>query len=94
MNRDRRLEAKRVREDAAQSAYDRVHPHHKANGDEQKYATAHYAMSFTKGLDHDVKTGLVKEKWHFEAFRQAIDNGVIEPFTSGFAKGYTIFCVR
>lgn len=82
MNRDRRLEAKRVREDAAQLAHDRVHPTHRANGDEQKYASAHYAMSFTKGLDHDKSTGLVKDKWHFESFRRAIDNGVIEPFTA------------
>ncbi|MEM6476167.1 MAG: vanadium-dependent haloperoxidase [Pseudomonadota bacterium] len=82
MNNDRRLEAKRFRNDAAELAFGREHPQHKANGDEQKYASVQYAMSFTKGLDHDDTTGLIKNKSHFEAFRQAIDNGVIEPFTT------------
>ncbi|MEM1277648.1 MAG: bromoperoxidase, partial [Pseudomonadota bacterium] len=36
----------------------------------------------TKGLAHDSKTGLVKDPLHFEAFRAAIDNGFIDPFTS------------
>jgi len=82
MNKDRRLEARQVREDAAEKAYLREHPKHEANGDEQKFANVNYAMSFTKGLDHDPTTGLVKRPEDFEAFRQAIDNGVIEPFTT------------
>ena len=82
MTKDRRLEAKRVRDDAANKAYNREHPTHKANGDEQRYACANYLMSFTKGLDHDVDTGILKEKWHLEALRKSIDNGVIEPFTT------------
>ncbi len=82
MNNDRRLEAKRVRDDATLAAFNRPHPEHLANGDEQRLAGANYAMSFTKGLDHCPDTGLIKDKGHFEAFRQAIDNGVIEPFTT------------
>ena len=81
-NNDRRIEAKRFREDAAQLAFDRDHPTHLANGDEQKFASAQYLMSFTKGLDHDPATGLIVDRSHFEAFRQAIDYGVIEPFTT------------
>ncbi|MEL6737877.1 MAG: bromoperoxidase, partial [Pseudomonadota bacterium] len=81
-NNDRRIEAKRFREDAAQLAFDRDHPTHLANGDEQKFASAKYLMSFTKGLKHDEKTGLIEDRADFEAFRQAIDNGVIEPFTT------------
>lgn len=81
MNKNRALESKRFREDAAQLAFDRVHPDHKANGDEQKYASARYAMSFTKGLHHDDKTGLIVDKNHFEALRHAIDGGEIEAFT-------------
>ncbi len=82
MTDDRRLASKRFREDAASLAFNRVHPEHEANGDEQKFASAHYAMSFTKGLKHSKATGLIEDKNHFEAFRQAIDNGVIEPFTT------------
>ena len=81
-NNERRLESKRFREDAAILAFNRIHPDHLANGDEQRYASVQYAMSFTKGLDHDGATGLIKDKDHFEKFRQAIDNGVIEPFTT------------
>lgn len=84
-NNDRRIEAKRFREDAAQLAFDRDHPTHLANGDEQKFASAKYMMSFTKGLDHDPVTGLIANRSHFEAFRQAIDYGVIEPFTTRVA---------
>ncbi|MEM6909241.1 MAG: vanadium-dependent haloperoxidase [Pseudomonadota bacterium] len=82
MNNDRRIESKRFREDAAQAAFNRDHPDHLANGDEERLASANYAMSFTKGLDHCDTTGLIVDKNHFEAFRQAIDNGVIEPFTT------------
>lgn len=63
-------------------AADRGHPEHKANGDEQRYATANYLMSFTKGLCHDDNTGVVKNPEDFEAFRSAIDNGFVEAFTS------------
>jgi hypothetical protein len=82
MNNDRRLSAKRFRQDAAQLAFEREHPEQLANGDEQKFASAKYLMSFTKGLDHDPATGLIVDKNHFEAFRRAIDNGVIEDFTT------------
>ena len=77
----RREEAKSVRNSASQKAYDRAHPEHQNNGDEQRYASANYAMSFTKGLDHNTNTGLVNNAGDFEAFRTAIDNGMIEAFT-------------
>ncbi|MEM7214074.1 MAG: vanadium-dependent haloperoxidase [Pseudomonadota bacterium] len=81
-NFDRRQQTRKIRESAAELAFNRDHPEHLANGDEQKYANAQYLMSFTKGLDHDPKTGLICDKQDFEAFRQAIDNGFIEPFTT------------
>ncbi|MEL6709424.1 MAG: bromoperoxidase [Pseudomonadota bacterium] len=81
-NNDRKIEAKRFREDAARLAFEREHPTHIANGDEQRFASLNYAMSFTKGLEHDSVTGLVADKTDFEAFRRAIDNGVIENFTT------------
>ena len=82
MTDSRRLESFRVRSDAAEVAKNRSHPDHLANGDEQKYAAANYAMSFTKGLAHDGGTGLIAEKGHFHAYRGAIDKGYIEDFTS------------
>ena len=78
---DRRQDSYKIRVSAAELARDRVHPEHLANGDEQKYASANYAMSFTKGLGHNPDTGLVAEPGHFEAFRRAIDGAFIDPFT-------------
>jgi len=82
MPKDRVESAYRVRLEAAEAAKNRHHPEHRANADEQRYASAHYPMSFTKGLEHDPQTGLVKDPAHFEAFRTAIDEGHVEPFTS------------
>ncbi|MEM1374181.1 MAG: vanadium-dependent haloperoxidase [Pseudomonadota bacterium] len=79
---DRIESAYRVRVEAAAQARNRHHPDHEANPDEVRYASAHYPMSFTKGLDHDEKTGLVKDPAAFEAFRNCIDEGYAEPFTS------------
>ncbi len=82
MTEERRATAHQVRADAAYMAEHRDHPAHKANGDEQRYSTAHYPMSFTKGLEHSDATGLVPDKADFESFRQAIDRGEIGAFTS------------
>lgn len=82
MTQDRAVSARRIRDDASHFAEHREHPTHQANGDEQRYGAAHYPMNFTKGLDHDETTGLVKEKSHFQEFRNAIDAGRIDAFTS------------
>ena len=79
---DRAASAHRVRVEAAELARQRLHPTHTANPDEQRYAAAHYPMSFTKGLDHHPDLGVVRDTTHFEAFRNAIDEGYVEPFTS------------
>ncbi|WP_051038190.1 hypothetical protein [Thalassoporum mexicanum] len=78
----RREEAYKVRMTAAIKARERLHPEHKSNGDEQRYASANYAMSFTKGLRHDSNTGLIVDKEDFESFRRAIDEGFINAFTA------------
>lgn len=67
---------------AADAARNRVAPAQLANGDEQKYSGALYPMSFTKGLEHDHATGLIKNAQHFAAFRQAIDEGYIDAFNN------------
>lgn len=82
MPNDRAESAYRVRVEAAEKARHRVHPEHKANPDEERYASACYPMSFTKGLEHHSDTGLVADPAHFEAFRSAIDGGHVEPFTT------------
>ena len=78
----RRDEAYRARVTAATKAKERHHPDHRGNGDEQRYATAKYAMSFTKGLRHDPATGLIVDKEDFDGFRRAIDEGFIDAFTA------------
>ncbi len=82
MHDDRRANAFAVRVAAATQARDRVHPTHAANGDEQRFASANYAMSFTKGLEHDRHTGLLSRSEDFGYFRRAIDEGFIDAFTS------------
>ncbi|UUX51011.1 hypothetical protein NUH88_04800 [Nisaea acidiphila] len=82
MTSNRREEAFRVRVSAAEKAKGRVHPAQKANGDEQRYASANYAMSFTKGLEHSSGTGLIERGEDFVGFRRAVDNGFIVPFTT------------
>jgi hypothetical protein len=78
----RKEESNKVRLAASRMAYDREHPEHRSNGDEQRYAMANYAMSFTKGLEHDKATGLVAKASDFEAFRTAIDDGYVDAFTT------------
>ena len=81
MPMNRKEEAYRIRVEAAELARCRLHPEHRANPDERRYASANYAMSFTKGLRHCSETGLVADHKHFEAFRKAINEAMIDPFT-------------
>ena len=82
MTKYRQEEAYRIRVAAAAIARDRKHPNHHANGDEQRYAAANYAMCFTKGLRHKASNGLIIDKEDFERFRAAIDDGFIDAFTT------------
>lgn len=84
---DRRQESYAVRLEAAELARSRIHPTHKANGDEQKYAGAKYFMSFTKGLPHEEKTGLLHDPQDFVEFRRAVDEGFIDPFSERVRHG-------
>ena len=84
MNRIDAAYQARVR--AADFARRRSHPAHRANSDESRYASANYAMSFSKGLKHDQITGLVADPEHFRAFRKAIDEAEIDAFTTDLPK--------
>ncbi len=75
-------ESLNFRMSAAKKAADRAHPVHEANGDEQRYGLANYAMSFTKGLDHEENTGLIIDSNDFVSFRAAIDEGFVDAFTT------------
>jgi len=82
MSDNRKEKSLNIRTSAAELAHDRPETLHKANGDEQRYASANYAMNFTKGLEHNTTTGLVDNPGDFESFRTAIDEGYIDPFTT------------
>ena len=82
MNKSRRQSALDVRLSAAQVAENRDHPTHIANGDEQKFRSdqsnnfaPNYLASYTKGLPHDFKTGLISNPDDFQQFVKGIDSG-------------------
>ena len=89
MNNYRREEARERRRKAAQLAYDRPHLPHISNGDEQSFrhdqntADSHgiskgessYLMTFTKGMPHNEKTGLVNTPLNVQKFIKGIDSG-------------------
>lgn len=80
MNNFRKQEALNVRISAAKIAYEREHPQHIANGDEQKFRTNEgnkpsYLASYTKGMPHDETTGLVLNPDDFQKFVKGIDSG-------------------
>ena len=81
MSKYRITDAYSARVTAAKMARNRAIPQHKSNGDEQAYSCAKFALSFTKGLDHD-DIGLISDPKHFAAFRQAIDDGYIDAFNN------------
>ena len=85
---DRRQKSRGIRTQAAETAFNRAHPEHLSNGDEQLHGQRkHYPMSFTKGLEHDETTGLVKTPAHFEAFRRAINGGEVADFNDAAVNG-------
>ena len=85
MNTYRRQQAYNVRVTAAELAREREHPAHVANGDEQKFrdpdtGAPNYLASYTKGLPHDLATGLIVDPLAFQAFVKAIDSGDPQDF--------------
>lgn len=72
----RRDRAKLIRIKTAELAHDRKHPKHSANGDEQKYRNK--MASFTKGLPHDIKSGVLYNPEHFDEFVKSINTAKTE----------------
>ncbi|MCK5831039.1 MAG: vanadium-dependent haloperoxidase [Methylococcales bacterium] len=82
MNINRKVAAQQTRISAADLAYNRVHPLHITNGDEQKFRRVvnrknmpSYLASFTKGMPHCEMTGLVLNPNDFQLFVKGIDSG-------------------
>ncbi len=81
---DRQLEALRIRQDAAILASQRPHPTHISNNEEYQYRNLHnqptHLANFTKGLPHDVQTGLITSPEDYQQFIRGIDSGDIQDF--------------
>lgn len=83
---NRRLEALRIRQDAANAASQRPHPNHINNNEEYRYRNSNtenkptHLANFTKGLPHDVKTGLIVSAADYQQFIRGIDSGDLQDF--------------
>lgn len=77
MSNRRKSQAYNVRLEAAQLARDRDHPPHVPNGDENRFknkGNSTYIGSFTKGLPHNRRTGILTDPDHFNRFVRGIDS--------------------
>lgn len=82
MHQSRRGQAQSVRDEAAQVAADRPHPRHHSNNEEFEYRDVSkdgtpptYIANFTKGLPHNVRSGLVQNPYDYKLFLQGILSG-------------------
>ena len=82
MSRSRKEKAFDIRVKATTIARNRPHPKHLSNGDEGKYSGTKekYLASFTKGLPHDEKSGLIKNGRDFRLFVHATNTGDPDAF--------------
>ena len=78
----RRDEAYTIRKTAARMARNRPDQPHIPNGDEIAYRNANYAMTFTKGLEHNETTLLAKNITDVAELRDAIDSGYVDDFNA------------
>lgn len=85
-DKTRQQSAQAIRDNAAELAASRPHPRHHNNGEEQKYRRGpdakerSYIASFTKGLPHDEKTGLLLNPPDFRQFVLGIQSGSTTDF--------------
>ncbi|RIV23755.1 bromoperoxidase [Fibrisoma montanum] len=85
--KNRRLASHLLRYEAADVAYNRPHPYHRSNGEENRYRIVggdgksypSYLAAFTKGMQHDDNGFLVKpESDAYPFFIRACDKGDLE----------------
>ncbi len=81
---NRRLEALRIRQDAAILANQRPHPTHRSNSEEYRYRNCEnkptHLANFTKGLPHDVNTGIIVSPEDYQQWIRGIDSGESQDF--------------
>lgn len=80
---ERRLRAREIRRQAAEVAFEREHPAQVSNGEEFEYRISgepSHIANFTKGLPHDVKTGLLDNPDDYQQFVRGIDSGDVRDF--------------
>jgi len=75
----RRKAASEVRREAAELAFNRMHPDQSSNGDENRFSN--YIGNFTKGLPHDTTTGRV-DPAAYQALLEALRSGPDDDFGS------------
>ncbi|MEM9568559.1 MAG: vanadium-dependent haloperoxidase [Cyanobacteria bacterium P01_E01_bin.34] len=92
MNSDRRQSARQVRIDAADLAFQREHPPHISNGEEILYridrttpkgdvsSKPSHIANFTKGLPHNLETGVIESADDYQQFVRGIDSGDPQDF--------------
>ncbi len=76
----RQKTAQTTRENAAELASNRPHPRHKSNGEEHRYRkpdtkNPSYIGNFTKGLAHDINSGLLLNPSDYQQFVKGIQSG-------------------
>ncbi|MEA5509482.1 vanadium-dependent haloperoxidase [Crocosphaera sp. UHCC 0190] len=81
---DRRIEALRIRRDAAEVASERPHPLHISNGEEFRYRNSEnkptHLANYSKGLPHCEKTGVIVNAEDYQQFVRGIDSGDVRDF--------------
>ena len=80
---ERRFRAREIRREAAELAFERKHLPQVSNGEEFEYRISgkpSHIANFTKGLPHDVNTGLLKDPDDYQQFVRGIDSGDVRDF--------------
>lgn len=80
---ERRFRAREIRREAAELAFEREHLPQVSNGEEFEYRISgkpSHIANFTKGLPHDVNTGLLKDPDDYQQFVRGIDSGDVRDF--------------
>ena len=76
---NRAFQSQKVRESAAELAKSRGPAEHKSNGEEYQYRNVDgkpsHIANFTKGLPHDLETGLLANPVDYQLFIRGIDSG-------------------
>ena len=82
----RRLQAFKVRFNAARIAFCRQHPKHIDNGEESRYKDANgkltHLANFTKGLPHNPQTGIISDPADYQQLVKGINSGDEEDFVA------------